>query len=86
MPQQAWSDKEERQYDHVKESELDRGRSQKKAKEIAARTVNKQRRENGKTPIKPLRGPEIRTIRSRTDPRKNFITAQKNSASKVGAK
>jgi hypothetical protein len=45
----AWSDKRERQYEHVKESELEQGRSEKRAKEIAARTVNKERRERGET-------------------------------------
>jgi len=35
------SDKEQRMYERVKESELDQGRSMKRAKEIAARTVNK---------------------------------------------
>lgn len=46
----AWSDKDERMYDHVKESELDQGTSEDRAEEIAARTVNKQRREEGRTP------------------------------------
>lgn len=49
MPQEAWSDKDERQYEHVKESEIDRGRSEDRAEEIAARTVNKQRQEEGRT-------------------------------------
>lgn len=49
MPQQAWSDKRERQYEHIKEGELERGRSEDRAEEIAARTVNKQRREAGET-------------------------------------
>jgi hypothetical protein len=49
MPQNAWSDKDERQYEHVKESELERGRDDDRAREIAARTVNKQRREEGRT-------------------------------------
>ena len=48
MPQ-AWSKKRERQYEHIKESELDQGRSEKRAKEIAARTVNKTRKEHGET-------------------------------------
>ena len=47
MPQRAWSDKRERQYEHVKESELEQGRSTKRAKEIAARTVNKERARSG---------------------------------------
>jgi hypothetical protein len=47
MPQQAWSSKRERQYEHVKESERKRGVSTKRAKEIAARTVNKERARTG---------------------------------------
>jgi hypothetical protein len=49
MPQEAWSDKRERQYEHIKESEKKQGRSTKRAKEIAAATVNKQRAESGET-------------------------------------
>lgn len=48
MPK-VWSNKEERQYEHIKESAAERGTSERKAKEIAARTVNKQRRKQGKT-------------------------------------
>ena len=48
MPK-AWSNKDERQYEHVKDSELKEGRSAKRAKEIAARTVNKQRSKEGRT-------------------------------------
>ncbi|HLX19841.1 MAG TPA: hypothetical protein VKR23_06785 [Gaiellaceae bacterium] len=43
MPRQGWTDKQERQYEHIKQSERKRGWSLKRAKEIAARTVNKQR-------------------------------------------
>lgn len=49
MPQEAWSAKRERQYEHVKDSELDSGRSEDLAKEIAARTVNKERARHGET-------------------------------------
>jgi hypothetical protein len=49
MPQSAWSKKRERQYEHVKESELERGRSEDRAEEIAARTVNKTRKDKGET-------------------------------------
>jgi hypothetical protein len=48
MPQ-SWSNKRERQYEHVKDSEKKQGRSTKRAKEIAARTVNKQRAKSGET-------------------------------------
>jgi hypothetical protein len=47
MPQEAWSNKRERQYEHVKDSAKDRGASTKRAKEIAARTVNKERARSG---------------------------------------
>jgi hypothetical protein len=47
MPRSAWSAKRERQYEHVKESEKKQGRSTKRAKEIAARTVNKTRAQTG---------------------------------------
>lgn len=48
MPK-AWSNKDERQYEHVKESEKKEGRSTERAKEVAARTVNKQRKKEGRT-------------------------------------
>ena len=47
MPQQAWSEKRERQYEHIKESLEDRGTPDEKAEEIAARTVNKTRAQTG---------------------------------------
>ncbi len=51
-----WTDKDERQYEHVKESVLDQGKSEDTAKEVAARTVNKHRREEGRTPNKTTQG------------------------------
>jgi hypothetical protein len=47
MPQQAWSKKRERQYEHIKENLEDRGAPEEKAEEIAARTVNKERARAG---------------------------------------
>ena len=47
MPQKAWSNKRERQYEHIKDSAKERGASTKRAKEIAARTVNKERARSG---------------------------------------
>ena len=49
MPQQAWSKKRERQYDHIKEGLRERGTSEGKAEEIAARTVNKERARSGES-------------------------------------
>jgi hypothetical protein len=47
MPQQAWSKKRERQYEHIKEGLRERGEPEHKAEEIAARTVNKERARAG---------------------------------------
>jgi plasmid stabilization system protein ParE len=47
MPQRAWSQKRERQYEHIKEGLLDRGTTENTAEEIAARTVNKERAQHG---------------------------------------
>ena len=49
MPQQAWSQKRERQYEHVKEGYQERGMPEPKAEEIAARTVNKDRAQHGES-------------------------------------
>ncbi len=49
MPQQAWSKKRERQYEHIKDGLEDRGRSERTAEEIAARTVNKERARSGES-------------------------------------
>lgn len=64
----AWSNKDERKYEHIKESSLERGVTEDRAEEIAARTVNKGRREEGRTPNRrtqgtgnPNRGYEART-------------------------
>jgi hypothetical protein len=46
MPE-AWSAKRERQYQHVKDSVQEQGRSEETAEEIAARTVNKTRAQEG---------------------------------------
>jgi len=50
MPRRTWSDKDERKYEAIKDSSRKRGMSKDRAEEIAARTVNKQRREEGRTP------------------------------------
>jgi hypothetical protein len=48
MPK-AWSDKDERKYEHIRDGAREEGKSLKRAKEIAARTVNRDRREEGRT-------------------------------------
>jgi hypothetical protein len=47
VPQAGWSDKRERQYEHIKDGLRERGESEELAEEIAARTVNKERARAG---------------------------------------
>jgi hypothetical protein len=47
MPQKAWSPNRERQYEHIRESQEERGVPERTAKQIAARTVNKERARAG---------------------------------------
>jgi hypothetical protein len=49
MPQRAWSNKRERQYQHIKAGVRKRGESEGVAEEIAARTVNKERARTGES-------------------------------------
>lgn len=55
MPRK-WSAKDERQYEHIRQSVVKRGKGRSRAEEIAARTVNKQRRSEGRTPQKTTQG------------------------------
>jgi len=55
MPR-GWSSRDERQYEHIRESSLERGLPEERAEEIAARTVNKHRREEGRTPNRRTQG------------------------------
>lgn len=52
----SWTDKDRRQYEHIKDSALERGTPEERAEEIAARTVNKERRLEGRTPNKTTQG------------------------------
>lgn len=49
MPEQQWSDKRERQYEHIKSGAKEHGSSDRRAAEIAARTVNKDRARAGES-------------------------------------
>ena len=51
-----WTSKDERQYEHIKDGLRARGTRATRAKEIAARTVNKTRREEGRTPTRRTQG------------------------------
>ena len=52
----SWSDKDERKYEHIKEGYIERGKSEDEAQEIAARTVNSDRRDEGRTPNERTQG------------------------------
>jgi plasmid stabilization system protein ParE len=52
----SWTRKDERQYEHIRDSQLERGTSEDRAEEIAARTVNKRRRTEGRTPNRTTQG------------------------------
>lgn len=49
MPRGEWTAKQERQYEHIRDSAREQGKSLERAKEIAARTVNKERARKGQT-------------------------------------
>ncbi len=56
MPRRGWSPRDERMYEHIKDDQRERGKDEDTAQEIAARTVNKQRRESGRTPNQRTQG------------------------------
>ena len=49
MPRAEWTDKQERKYEHIRDSQKSRGASTRRAKEIAARTIQKERAQRGQT-------------------------------------
>ena len=69
-PRGVTSAKRKRQYEHIRESELKQGRSTKRAKQIAAATVNKERRKTGQIGKKTAGGSKktggSRTVRKTT--------------------
>jgi uncharacterized membrane protein len=65
-PRGVKSPKRTRQYEHIKESEQARGVSPRRAKQIAAATINKQRRKAGETKTAPRRGTAGKTSRKKT--------------------
>jgi hypothetical protein len=81
-PRGVTSAKRKRQYEHVKESELERGVGEDRAEEIAARTVNKQRAQSGET--KAARGGRKASARKRASGGKKAAGARK-AARKSGA-
>ena len=78
----SWSPKRERQYEHIKSSARARGRSSKRAKEIAAATVNKQRRKAGEAVAGGNRRTKARHVKrkSRVRPPSRMSAAQRGNA------
>ncbi len=76
----SWSAKRERQYEHIKRSAKKKGRSTDRAQEIAAATVNKQRRQTGETAGKRRRAAGS-TRKSRKSPQRRSASGQRRSAS-----
>jgi len=74
MPREAWSEKRERQYEHIKEGLRERGRSEDRAEEIAARTVNKERarageaKESSRSSVRDISSGRRGGLRSHTGP------------------
>ena len=73
MPQEAWSDKRERQYDHIKANLKRRGRSEETAERIAAATVNQTRTAKGETK-------EPKTPTERAQARRDMASAGRKGA------
>lgn len=83
-PRGVKSSKRTRQYEHIKESELKTGRSAKRAKQIAAATVNKQRRKKGETKgsSKRASGGRKKTSGSRKTSSRKTSRSRKSSGSR----
>jgi phage terminase small subunit len=76
----SWTKKDERQYEHIRDSVMESGKDEKRAEEIAARTVNKQRRHEGRTPNKTTQG----TGNPRTRLTERSYRELRNIASEMG--
>ena len=75
-----WNPKDQRQFKHIESSELKSGSSEDEAAEIAARTVNKQRRKEGRTPSKTTQG----TGNPKTRLEERTVAELRNLAADVG--
>ena len=92
MPVKAWSPKRERQYEHIKEGLEERGNSEDKAEEIAARTVNKERARAGEakeascTSIQDISSSRRGGLRSHSGPGGRTYAQLRNEAGDRGIK
>ena len=92
MPQRAWSNKRERQYEHIKDGLLERGTGEGTAEEIAARTVNKERarageaKESSRTSTKDISSGRRGGLRSHRGPGGRTRDQLYNEARKLNIK
>ena len=92
MPQKAWSAKRERQYVHIKDSLLARGKPPSLAEEIAARTVNKERAQHGEaaevspSSINDMSSGRRGGLRSHKGPGGRTLVQLRNEASQRGVR
>ena len=90
VPQQSWTAKRERQYVHVKEGLLQRGRNPEVAEEIAARTVNKERarageaREVSRSSVEDISSGRRGGLRSHRGPGGRTVAQLRNEARERG--
>jgi hypothetical protein len=88
-PRGVTNPKRKRQYEHVKESELERGVGEDRAEEIAARTVNKQRAQSGETKAaragRKTSGGKKKTSRGKKASGRKNASGRKESAGKKAA-
>ena len=78
----SWTDKDQRQFEHIRDEQQERGVEEDRAEEIAARTVNKQRRLEGRTPNKRTQGTgnPRRRYEDRTDDELRNLARERNIA------
>ena len=92
MPQNTWNAKRERQYAHIKESLLARGKPVSIAEEIAARTVNMERAQHGESVtvsasnINDMSAGRRGGLRSRQGPGGRTVLQLRNEARQCGVK
>ncbi len=90
MPQKAWNEKRERQYEHIKESLEERGKSEESSEEIAARTVDEARARAGesktasRSSLDDVSSPRRGGLRSHTGPGGRTYRQLYNEAKEAG--
>ena len=92
MPRNTWSAKRERQYEHIKDSLRGRGKGEKLAEEVAARTVNKERAQHGEaekasaSSVNGISSSRRGGLRSHTGAGGRTLAQLRNEASERGVK